>query len=99
MTKQEFLAGNPFSIGLKYRKGDSTYYFTPSEITSGSLSKQIRSGIDGRVITDDYHLSIEKIGTKSFTGFVYVMHKRVNIKYRFEDLKVYEQDKVEVTSA
>ena len=90
MTKQEFLAGTPFSIELKYRKGDTTYYFTPGEITSGSLSKQIRSGIDGRAITDDYHLSVDKIGTKSFTGFVYVMEKRVNIKYRFEDLKLYD---------
>ena len=96
MTKQEFLAGNPFSIGLKYRKGDTTYYFTPGEITSGSLSKQIRSGIDGRAITDDYHLSVDKIGTKSFTGFVYVMEKRVNIKYRFEDLKSYVGETVEV---
>jgi hypothetical protein len=96
MTKQEFLAGNPFSIGLKYRKGDSTYYFTPSEITSGSLSKQIRSGVDGRIITDDYHLSVDKIGTKSFTGFVFVMEKRVNIKYRFEDLKSYVEEIVEV---
>jgi hypothetical protein len=96
MTKQEFLAGNPFSIGLKYRKGDSTYYFTPSEITSGSLSKQIRSGVDGRVITDDYHLSVDKIGTKSFAGFVFVMDKRVNIKYRFEDLKAYVEEIVEV---
>jgi hypothetical protein len=96
MTKQEFLAGNPFSIGLKYRKGDSTYYFTPSEITSGSLSKQIRSGVDGRAITNDYHLSVDKIGTKSFIGFVYVMEKRVNIKYRFEDLKSYVEEIVEV---
>jgi hypothetical protein len=96
MTKQEFLAGNPFSIGLKYRKGDSTYYFTSSEITSGSLSKQIRSGVDGRVITDDYHLSVDKIGTKSFAGFVFVMEKRVNIKYRFEDLKSYVEEIVEV---
>ena len=96
MTKQEFLAGNPFSIGLKYRKGDSTYYFTPSEITSGSLSKQIRSGVDGRAITNDYHLSVDKIGTKSFIGFVYVMEKRVNIKYKFEDLKLYVGEAVEV---
>jgi hypothetical protein len=96
MTKQEFLAGNPFTIESKYRKGDSTYYFTPSEITSGSLSKQIRSGVDGRIITDDYHLSVDKIGTKSFSGFVFVMEKRVNIKYRFEDLKAYVGEIVEV---
>ena len=96
MTKQEFLAGNPFTIGLKYRKGDSTYYFTPSEIATGSLSKQIRSGIDGRAVTDDWHLSIDKIGTKSFTGSVYVMEKRVNVKYRFEDLKSYVGRIVEV---
>jgi hypothetical protein len=96
MTKQEFLAGNPFTIGLKHRKGDSTYYFTPSEIATGSLSKQIRSGIDGRAVTDDWHLSIDKIGTKSFTGSVYVMEKRVNVKYRFEDLKAYVGEIVEV---
>ena len=96
MTKQEFLAGNPFSIGLKYSKGDSTYYFTPYETTQGSLSKQIRSGIDGRAITDDYHLSVDKIGTKSFTGFVYIVNKRVNIKYRFEDLKSYVGEAVEI---
>ena len=96
MTKQEFLAGNPFSIGLKYRKGDTTYYFTPSEITPGSLSKQIRSGIDGRAVTDDYHLSVDKIGTKSFTGFIFIMDKRVDIKYRFEDLKLYVGEAVEI---
>ena len=96
MTKQEFLAGNPFSIGSKYSKGDSTYYFTPYETTPGSLSKQIRSGIDGRAITDNYHLSVDKIGTKSFTGFVYIVNKRVNIKYRFEDLKAYVGEIVEV---
>jgi hypothetical protein len=33
MTKQEFLAGNPFTVGSKYSKGDSTYYFTPYETT------------------------------------------------------------------
>ena len=96
MTKQEFLAGNPFSIELKYRKGDSTYYFTPGEITPGSISKQIRSGIDDRAITDDYHLSVDKIGTKSFTGFVFIMGKRVNIKYKFKDLELYVGEEVEI---
>ena len=88
MTKQEFLNGTPFTIGPRVSKGDRTFYYTPGE-SNGVISKQIRSSIDDRVIIDDYHLNVEKVGTKAFTGFVYVMDKRVNVKYKYEDLTAY----------
>ena len=82
MTKQEFLNGTFFTIKTpKTSNGESTYKFD-----EGIITKQSRSSVDGRVVLDDYECNISKIGTKGFTGFCYVMGKRVNVKYKFEDL-------------
>ena len=91
MTRQEFLAGNPFTLGPGYSKGATTYYFTPGETCTGSLCKQIRSGVDGRVILDDWHLSVEEIGIKLFKGFTFVLNKKINVNLKFEDLYLYTQ--------
>jgi hypothetical protein len=53
--------------------------------------KQSRISIDCRVVLDDYECNILKIGSKSFTGFTYVLNKRVNVKYKFEDLIPYKE--------
>jgi hypothetical protein len=89
MTKQEFLNGTPFTLGTSRGKGESTYYFIPGETSEGCICKQIRSDVDGRAILDDYHLSVDKVGTKAFTGFVFIMNKRINVRYKYEDLTAY----------
>lgn len=82
MTKQEFLNGTCFTIKApKTSNGESTYKFD-----EGCITKQSRSSVDGRVILDGYECNILKIGSKGFTGFTYVMGKRVNVKFKFEDL-------------
>jgi hypothetical protein len=82
MTKQEFLSGMCFTIGAPTYKGASTYL----SLMRVCICKQSRSSIDCRVVLDDYECNILKIGSKSFTGFTYVLNKRVNVKYKFEDL-------------
>lgn len=86
MTKQDFLNGTCFTIKTpKTSNGESTYKFE-----EGIITKQSRSSVDGRVVLDDYECNISKIGSKGFTGFAYVMGKRVNVKFKFEDLIIFD---------
>lgn len=86
MTKQEFLSGMCFTIGAPTYKGAPIFKFDESIIT-----KQTRSSINNKVQLDDYECNILKLGSKAFSGFTYVMGKRVNVKYRFEDLIPFEE--------
>jgi hypothetical protein len=86
MTKQEFLNGTLFTLKAVTYKGESTYKFD-----EGIISKQSRSSVDNRVVLDDYECNISKLGTKTFSGFIFIMGKRVNVKYKFEDLIVYKE--------
>lgn len=86
MTKQEFLNGTFFTIKApKTSNGESTYKFD-----EGCITKQSRSSVDGRVILDDYECNILKIGTKGFEGFTYIFNKRVNVKFKYEDLIIFD---------
>jgi hypothetical protein len=81
MTKEQFISGTPFYIGKKSYKGDSTFYYD-----EGHISKQSRSSIDERVIADDYHCDISKVGRVGFEGFTFILGKGVRVKLRFADL-------------
>lgn len=86
MTKQEFLNGKCFTIKTpKISNGESTYKFE-----EGIITKQSRSSVDGRVVLDDYECNISKIGTKGFEGFTYIFNKRVNVKFKYEDLIIFD---------
>ena len=91
MTKQEFLSGMCFTIGAPTYKGASTYSYQSSDSNDGCISKQSRSSLDNRIVLDDYECNILTMGIKSFSGFTYIMGKRVNVKYRFEDLIPFEE--------
>ena len=82
MTKEQFLNGTQFYIGRKKYKGDSTYSFNEA----GSISRQSRSSVDERIVLDDYECNVIKIGRIGFSGFTFVLGKKVVVKYRFEDL-------------
>lgn len=82
MTKEQFLAGTPFYIGKKSYNGDSTFTYD-----GGCICKQSRSSIDEKVIIDDYHCNVSKIGRVGFEGFTFILGKRIQVKLRFEDLE------------
>jgi len=86
MTRDQFISGTPFTIGQSKYKGDSTYYYD-----DGSISRQVRSSIDQRVVLDTYECNVTEVGKVRFEGFNYVLNKRVVVKVRFEDLVQFEQ--------
>ena len=86
MTRQEFLDGVSFRVkGIHTDKGSSTYYYS-----DGTLTKQIRSNIDERALTNDYHLNVEDVSDNGFKGFVFVVDKKVEVEYKFGDLVAFE---------
>ena len=88
MTKEQFLEGTSFKVisNVNY-KGASTFRYDGE-----CLMKQVRSGEDDRVILEDYHLNIKKIGRVGFEGFTYVMNKKVTIKHKFTDLEPFNPE-------
>ena len=88
MTKEQFLNGTKFYIGGKNYKGASTYYFNGL----GSISRQSRSSVDDRVVLDDYECNVDKVGRVGFTGFTFVMGKKVVVKFKFEDLVEFKEE-------
>ena len=87
MTREQFLNGAMFTIGPRKYKGESTYSFGPGHIT-----RQSRSSLDGRVVLNDYECNVDRVGRVSFTGFTYVMAKKVVVTYRFESLVEFEEE-------
>ena len=87
MTREQFLNGVSFTIGPRKYKGESTYSFA-----TGHIARQSRSSLDGRVILNDYECNVDRVGRVSFTGFTYVMAKKVVVKYRFEDLVEFKEE-------
>lgn len=87
MTKEQFLNGTEFYVGRKSYKGAETYSYNQKD---NYMSKQVRSSIDESVILDDYVCNVTKVGRLGFEGFVHVMRKKVVVKYKFEDLVVFE---------
>jgi hypothetical protein len=81
MTKEQFISGTPFYINKKCYNGDSTFYYE-----GGIICKQSRSSIDERVILDDYHCNVSKVGRVGFEGFTFILGKRVQVKLKFADL-------------
>jgi hypothetical protein len=86
MTKEQFLSGTPFTVDSKTYKGASTFYYNNDP---GCICKQSRSSIDERVVIDEYECTVTKISRTRFTGFTYVIKKKVTVNYKFGDLVPY----------
>jgi hypothetical protein len=84
MTKEQFLSGTPFYVGRKNYVGDSTYYYNKEHI-----SRQTRSSINDQIMLDDYECNVRKLGRVSFTGFTFVLGKKVVTTVRFDNLVPY----------
>jgi hypothetical protein len=91
MTKAEFLSGKCFTIGAPTYKGANTYSYYSSDKNEGCIMRQSRSSLDNRIVLNDYECNAPTVGSKSFTGFTYVLKKKVVVKYRFEDLIPFEE--------
>jgi len=84
MTKEQFLSGVSFKVkGIDY-KGAETFKYDEC------IMKESRSSLDERVLYSGHHANVSKIGRIGFTGFTFIMNKKVIVKYKFEDLIVFE---------
>ena len=92
MTKKDFLDGKSFRFLDNNAKGYSTYRCEGCNEfeNSGALFREIRSNSTDEVLLTKYHLNITKVTTNSFSGFVFVVDKRVNVRYFFRDMVVVE---------
>ena len=82
MTKQQFLDGKEFTIGnSNFRLSDD----------KGSITVVYRTS-DGEELFVDNEGNIDKIGTKTFTTYTFVMGRIVKQKHRFEDLELYNAE-------
>ena len=88
MTKAEFVSGKPFRVvsNTNY-KGASTFFYDGE-----CMMKQTRSSIDESPIFSDYHMNIKTVGDKWFSGFTYVMNKKVQIRLKFEQLVEFKEE-------
>ena len=90
MTQEQFLNGVQFTIGQSTYKGDSTYSYR--EDAGKCITRQVRSSLDGRIVLNDYECNVDRVGRVSFTGFTFVMGKKVVVTYRFESLVEFKEE-------
>jgi len=88
MTREQFLNGTIFTVGFVTYKGASTYSYNEN---AGCIMRQSRSSLDERIVLNEYECNVPKITKTSFTGFTYVMKKKVVVRYKFEDLVVFKE--------
>ena len=88
MTREQFLNGTIFTVGGPTYKGASTYSYNEN---AGCMMRQTRSSLDERIVMNEYECNVPKVTRTGFEGFTYVMKKKVVVKYKFEDLVVFEE--------
>ena len=79
MTKEEFITGVEFEInGNFFKKEDNI------------ITKVYRSSDRSRVVMEDHHMNIEKIGRVGFESYTYMLGQKVVRKIKFSDLEVFK---------
>ena len=77
MTKQEFIDGKPFTMGNFNEK------FAYKGLPNGN-GIIVNHGLGGYYIGN-----MEKLGSRMFKMFTFVMNKKCTVKARYEDLTLY----------
>lgn len=77
MTKEQFLSGAEFEIKGGYFKLDKE---------ERSITKVFRSTDRTRIVMQDYHMNVDRIGRVGFEAYTYILGIKVERKIRFEDL-------------
>ena len=85
MTREDFLSG------VEFEMGSSTFKL---EQDQRSITKVYRS-IDpifkkSRVVMEDHHMNIEKMGRVGFEAYTYMLDKKIVRKVRFDELEVFK---------
>ena len=81
MTREDFLSG------VEFEMGSSTFKL---EQDQRSITKVYRSIDRSRVVMEDHHMNIEKMGRVGFEAYTYMLNEKVVRKVRFEDLEVFK---------
>ena len=81
MTREDFLSGVEFEMGSSYFKLDKD---------QRSITKVYRSNDRSRVVMEDHHMNIEKMGRVGFEAYTYMLNEKVVRKVRFEELEVFK---------
>ena len=81
MTREDFIAGVEFEIRGNYFKLDED---------KRSITKVFRTSDRSRVVMEDYHMNVERIGRVRFECYSYMMGRKVERRIRFEDLEVFK---------
>ena len=89
MTKEQFLNGTIFTVGLPTYKGCNTYSYNES---AGCMMRQTRSSLDERIVMSEYECNLPKITRTGFEGFAFIMKKKVVVKYKFSDLVEFKEE-------
>lgn len=89
MTREQFLNGTIFTVGLPTYKGACTYSYNED---ARCMMRQSRSSVNERMVLNEYECNVPKITKTSFTGFTYVMKKKVVVSYKFEDLVEFKEE-------
>ena len=55
-----------------------------------SITKVYRSNDRSRVVMEDHHMNIEKMGRVGFEAYTYMLNEKVVRKVRFEELEVFK---------
>jgi hypothetical protein len=88
MTREQFISGVTFKVQGPTYKGANTFKYY---VKDNYMLKQSRSSIDERVVVEDYECNVTKVSGVGFVGFTYVMKKKVVVRYRFEELVIFEE--------
>ena len=81
MTREDFLSGVEFEMGSSYFKLDKD---------QRSITKVYRSNDRSRVVMEDHHMNIEKMGRVGFEAYTYMLNEKVVRKVRFDGLEVFK---------
>ena len=79
MTTQDFIAGVEFEM-------DGNFF----KVEGRTITKVYRSGDRSRVVMEDHHMNIDKIGKFSFEAYTYILGRKVVRKLRIEELKEFK---------
>ena len=80
MTKEDFIAGFEFAMGLAFFK---------LEQDQRSITKVYRSGDRSSVVMEDYHMNVEKIGKVGFEAYTFLLGKKIVRKIKFSELELF----------
>ena len=86
MTREQFLNGVSFKLPNQLLRGANTYI-----LDEETILQEVRLQ-DGTLLFREHEANIGKIGRLGFEAYTFVLDKKVNIKFKFEELEAYEEN-------